>query len=88
MVQRTHEIGIRAALGAQRRDILKLIVGQCLTLTLVGVAIGLGGAFALTRLMATSAVQRKPDRYDDVWRCYAVAHTCSVAGLLFRRAGR
>ena len=52
VAQRTHEIGIRLALGAQRRDVFKLIVGHGLILTLVGVAIGSIGAFAVTRLIA------------------------------------
>lgn len=51
VTQRTHEVGIRVALGAKRRDIIRLIVGQGLKLAFVGVAIGLGGAFALTRLI-------------------------------------
>ena len=49
--QRTSEIGIRLALGAQRSDIMRLIVAQGLKLVLVGVAIGLGGALALSRLL-------------------------------------
>ena len=48
---RTHEIGIRMALGASARHVFKLIVGRGMTLTAVGVAIGVGGAIALTRLM-------------------------------------
>ncbi|MEK6281453.1 MAG: ABC transporter permease [Acidobacteriota bacterium] len=51
--QRTHEIGVRMALGAQTRDIIKLVVGEGLTLTLIGIVIGLMASFAVTRFLSS-----------------------------------
>jgi putative ABC transport system permease protein len=51
--QRTREIGVRMALGAERGDVLKMVVGQGLKLAMMGVLIGVGGALALTRFLAS-----------------------------------
>jgi putative ABC transport system permease protein len=53
VMQRTHEIGIRMAPGAGPRDVLMLVVGRGIRMTLTGVAIGLAGALALTRWMSS-----------------------------------
>jgi putative ABC transport system permease protein len=53
VTQRTNEIGIRLALGAQQRDVLKMILGQGIKLTLVGIAIGMIAALALTRILSS-----------------------------------
>lgn len=52
VAQRTQEIGLRMALGAQLRDVLKMILRSGLSLALIGISVGLAGAFALTRLMS------------------------------------
>ena len=53
VAQRVQEVEIRRALGAQRSDILRLMIGQGVGLALAGICIGLGGAVALTRVMST-----------------------------------
>jgi putative ABC transport system permease protein len=53
VAQRTQEIGIRMALGAQMTDVLKLVLRNAMTLVLIGAAVGLAGAYAATRVMSS-----------------------------------
>jgi putative ABC transport system permease protein len=57
---RIHELGIRAAMGAQRSDVLRLVVGQGAQLAALGIVLGLAGAVALTRFMASMLYGVKP----------------------------
>ncbi len=60
VVRRTGEIGVRMALGAQLRDVLWLVLGKGLRLSLAGTALGLIGAFGMTRLLAAALPELPP----------------------------
>ena len=77
--QRTHEMGIRMALGARRQDVLKLVIGQGFTFALIGVAIGIIGALGLTRFLSNFLYGVKP---TDPLTFIAVSLVLSSAALM------
>jgi len=79
VMQRTQEIGIRMALGARTLDVLKLIVTNGMSLALIGMAIGLAGSFALTRLLANLLFHVTP---TDLFTFAAVSITLILVALL------
>jgi putative ABC transport system permease protein len=90
LAQRTREMGIRVALGAGRRDILRLVLGQGMTVAVAGIAAGSALAFALTRYLGSLLFEIKP---NDPLTFIAVAVALVAAALLAaylpaRRASR
>jgi ABC-type antimicrobial peptide transport system permease subunit len=79
VARRTHELGVRMALGAQKGEILKMIMGHGLRLTLIGLAIGAAGALALTRLMTNLLYGVKP---SDPLTFIAVSVLLALVALL------
>jgi putative ABC transport system permease protein len=77
--RRTHEIGVRMALGAEREDLLQSIVGRQFIVTLIGVVLGVLGALGLTRLLASFLYGVKP---SDPMTFVAVSFLISVVAAL------
>jgi putative ABC transport system permease protein len=75
VAQRTHEIGVRMALGARRVDVLTLVVGQGLGLTFAGVGLGLVGAVGLTRFLSSLLYEVKPTD----WITYLIVSMALIA---------
>jgi putative ABC transport system permease protein len=79
VTQRTHEIGIRMALGARATDVLKLMVGNGMLMAVVGVLIGLAGAYGITRVLASLLFGVSP---TDLWTFGIVTFVLLTVALL------
>ena len=90
VAQRTNEIGIRMALGARPGDVSRLVVGQGMRLTLIGIGLGVVGALAVTRLMGTLLFNVAPnDPLTFIAVSAILAAVAFLAGWLpARRAAR
>jgi hypothetical protein len=88
VVQRTHEIGIRMAVGAQMRDVLKLILGHGMTLVALGIVTGIAGALGVTRLMTNLLFGVNAADPLTFVRNFSTAGVCRLARLLPARTTR
>jgi putative ABC transport system permease protein len=90
VAQRTQEIGIRMALGAQTTDVLKMVIRQGLILTCIGLAAGVAGAFYLTKLIATMLYNVSPtDRMTFIYAAAILLGVALIASFVpARRASR
>jgi putative ABC transport system permease protein len=79
VTQRTHEIGIRVAIGAQRRDVLGLVVTEGTKLALLGIVVGVAFALVLTRFMTSLLFEVAP---TDPTTFFGVAILLALTGLL------
>ena len=83
VTQRTAEVGLRMALGAERRDIVKLVLGQVARLTAIGLAAGIVGAVIATRLLRSMLFEVKPaDPVTYIGMICLVAGIALLAGYL------
>ncbi len=80
--QRTHEIGIRMALGADRRRVLMMVVREGMTLTVVGIVIGLAGAYALTKYLETLTELLFGVEARDPWTFAVIAVLLAAVALI------
>ena len=83
VTQRSHEIGIRMALGAAREDVLKLVVTHAVVLTAAGISLGLVGAFSLTRFLKSLLYGVQPtDWATFLMACLVMALTAGLSGYI------
>ena len=90
VTQRTQEIGVRMAMGAQPRDVLRMMLGEGMVLAAIGIALGAVGAFALTRILESLLYEIKP-RDPATFIAVAIAVTAAAAAACYipaRRATR
>ena len=80
--QRTHEIGIRMALGANRRKVLMMVVREGMTLTVIGIVIGLAGAYALTKYLETLTEMLFGVEARDPWTFAVIAVLLAAVALI------
>jgi len=90
IAQRTHELGIRLALGAQRSDVVRLVARETIPMVIVGLAIGLGAALGLARFVRSMLYQVAPnDPVTFVGVATVLAAMAVIAALVpARRASR